>query len=143
MVMVAFTLPVQRGMFSVGQHVHARADASHGDRLPEHGNQHDEEHRETAHECQSLLKPLRREASDVKPARALGFRGSAATHRQNSFQPLPPVHFARRSLPRSRNALVITETELKLIASAANIGESSQPVKAYSTPAARGTPMAL
>lgn len=44
---------------------------------------------------------------------------------------------------RKRNALVITETELKLIASAAIIGESSIPVAEYSTPAASGIPSAL
>lgn len=36
-----------------------------------------------------------------------------------------------------------TETELKLIASAATIGESNQPVSVYSTPVASGTPSAL
>jgi len=44
---------------------------------------------------------------------------------------------------RRRNALVITETELRLIASAATIGDSSQPVNGNSTPAASGTPNAL
>jgi len=48
-----------------------------------------------------------------------------------------------RCLPRSRSALVMTETELKLMASAAIIGESSHPVKGYSTPAANGTPSEL
>ena len=37
----------------------------------------------------------------------------------------------------------MTEAELKLVASAANIGDKSQPVNAYSTPAASGTPIAL
>ena len=37
---------------------------------------------------------------------------------------LEPVHF----MPRNRSALKITEAELKLIASAAIIGDSSQPV---------------
>ena len=54
-----------------------------------------------------------------------------------------PDHSTRRSWPRKRSALVITDTELRLIASAANIGDSSQPVNAYSTPAASGTPIAL
>src|ERR1022692_1687492 len=43
----------------------------------------------------------------------------------------------------SRRALVITDTELKLIAAAAKIGLSSKPKNGYSTPAAMGTPMAL
>ena len=45
--------------------------------------------------------------------------------------------------PRKRSALPITDAELKLIASAAIIGDSSQPVNGYSTPAASGTPIAL
>lgn len=44
---------------------------------------------------------------------------------------------------RSRNALAITETEEKLIASAAITGESSTPKTGYSTPAAIGTPAVL
>ena len=41
------------------------------------------------------------------------------------------------------NAFVITETELKLIASAAIIGESNNPKNGYKTPAAIGTPKTL
>ena len=37
----------------------------------------------------------------------------------------------------------MTDTELRLMASAAITGESSQPVNGYSTPAASGTPSAL
>ena len=44
---------------------------------------------------------------------------------------------------RSRKAFVITDSELRLIATVAIIGESSQPVNGQSTPAARGTPSAL
>ena len=47
------------------------------------------------------------------------------------------------SAPRRRSALPITDAELRLIASAAIIGDSSQPVNGYSTPAASGTPSAL
>ncbi len=43
----------------------------------------------------------------------------------------------------SRSAFRITETELKLIAAAAMIGESSKPKKGYSTPAATGIPSTL
>ena len=42
-----------------------------------------------------------------------------------------------------RKALPTTDTELKLIATAAIIGDSSRPVNGYSTPAAIGTPIAL
>ena len=44
---------------------------------------------------------------------------------------------------RSRSALVITETELALIARAANIGLSRIPNAGYNTPAAMGTPAVL
>lgn len=44
---------------------------------------------------------------------------------------------------RSRKALVITDTELKLMAAAAIMGDSSRPKTGYSTPAATGTPRAL
>lgn len=44
---------------------------------------------------------------------------------------------------RSRSALVITETLLKLMAAAAKIGLSRIPKNGYSTPAAMGTPIAL
>ena len=44
---------------------------------------------------------------------------------------------------RNRSALLTTDTELKLIASAATIGDSIQPSHGYSAPAASGTPMPL
>jgi hypothetical protein len=44
---------------------------------------------------------------------------------------------------RSRNALPITDTELRLIAAAATMGDSSRPNIGYSTPAATGMPRAL
>ncbi|SPF41416.1 conserved hypothetical protein [Candidatus Sulfotelmatobacter kueseliae] len=44
---------------------------------------------------------------------------------------------------RNRSALVITETELKLMAAAAKMGLKSNPKNGYSTPAAIGTPTAL
>lgn len=44
---------------------------------------------------------------------------------------------------RKRNALLITETELKLIAAAAIIGDNKTPKNGYNTPAATGTPNAL
>ena len=43
----------------------------------------------------------------------------------------------------SRKAFEMTDTELRLMASAAIIGDSSQPVNGNSTPAASGTPSAL
>lgn len=43
----------------------------------------------------------------------------------------------------NRSALPITETELKLIAKAAIIGESSIPKNGNKTPAAIGTPKVL
>ena len=44
---------------------------------------------------------------------------------------------------RSRSALLITETELRLMAAPAIIGLSSKPKKGYSRPAATGMPRAL
>src|SRR5579863_509257 len=44
---------------------------------------------------------------------------------------------------RSRRALVITLTLLKLMAAAAKMGLSRMPKKGYKTPAAMGTPRAL
>jgi len=44
---------------------------------------------------------------------------------------------------RSRSALETTDSELILMASAAIIGDKSQPVTGYNTPAANGTPSAL
>ena len=43
----------------------------------------------------------------------------------------------------SLSALTITDTELKLIAAAAMMGESSKPKNGYSTPAAMGMPSTL
>ena len=44
---------------------------------------------------------------------------------------------------RRRRALLTTDTDDKLIASAAIIGESVTPNDGYNTPAAKGTPSAL
>ena len=44
---------------------------------------------------------------------------------------------------RNRRALVITDTELKVMAAAAIIGLNRMPNIGYRTPAAIGTPMAL
>jgi hypothetical protein len=55
-----------------------------------------------------------------------------------------PFHAMAQSFTRlSRNALVITDTELKLIAAAAMMGESNNPKKGYNKPAAIGTPNML
>ncbi len=58
------------------------------------------------------------------------------------FRAHPHGSHSNRVLP-SRNAFATTDTELRLIASAAIIGLSSRPVNGYSTPAAIGTPSAL
>ena len=47
------------------------------------------------------------------------------------------------STVRRRRAFAITETELKLMAAAASIGDNSSPNAGYSTPAAIGTPTVL
>lgn len=46
-------------------------------------------------------------------------------------------------VPRKRKALLMTDTELRLIASAAMIGDSSCPVNGYRSPAANGIPSVL
>ena len=53
------------------------------------------------------------------------------------------IRSIRHSTRFNRNALNTTDAELKLIASAAIIGDSNQPVNGYNTPAASGTPSAL
>ena len=45
--------------------------------------------------------------------------------------------------PLRRSAFEMTDTELWLMASAAIIGDSSQPVNGNNTPAASGTPRAF
>ena len=57
--------------------------------------------------------------------------------------PLSSPNYASSEVLRSLRALPMTETELKLMAAAANIGLSRMPKKGYRTPAATGTPSAL
>ncbi len=45
--------------------------------------------------------------------------------------------------PRRRSALLITDTELRLMAAAAMMGLSNTPKNGYRMPAATGTPNAL
>jgi len=52
----------------------------------------------------------------------------------------PVAHSFKR---RSRSALAMTDTELRLMAAAASIGLSRMPNAGYSTPAASGTPSRL
>lgn len=54
-----------------------------------------------------------------------------------------PFYNAYNDTRLNRNALAMTETELKLIANAAIIGDSKMPKNGYSMPAATGTPRAL
>jgi len=58
-----------------------------------------------------------------------------------TFAPFTLIYAS--SIFRSRKALLITETELRLIAAAASIGLSSRPNTGYRMPAATGTPMLL
>jgi len=50
---------------------------------------------------------------------------------------------AFRSTRLNRSALPITDTDERLIAAAANMGDSKVPVSGYKTLAATGTPTAL
>ena len=52
-------------------------------------------------------------------------------------------HASRSRKPLNRRALPITESELRLIASAATIGSRAGPPNGSRTPAARGTPSPL
>ena len=72
----------------------------------------------------------------------------------NSGQTMGPIDFLINALYSSMcgfhsfarfnlNAFTITDTELKLIAAAAMMGESSSPKNGYSTPAAIGIPSTL
>ncbi len=67
--------------------------------------------------------------------------------RANSPGAPPLRHLTGRltqsSAPLRRSAFAITETELRLIAAAASIGDKSRCSHGYSTPAAMGTPTAL
>src|SRR5688500_5551024 len=67
-------------------------------------------------------------------------RFEECSHLHASISPAIRDHSSTR---RSRSALPMTDTELKLIAAAAIIGDSSTPNSGYSTPAATGIPAAL
>ena len=53
------------------------------------------------------------------------------------------VLISHNGMRRSLSAFPMTETELALIANAANIGESNRPKIGYKIPAAMGTPRLL
>ena len=73
-------------------------------------------------------------------------RRTARWSRLAALSPKCPVPFAcvttYSSMRRSRSALAMTDTELKVIAALATIGDSRIWKTGYSTPAARGTPSA-
>ena len=69
----------------------------------------------------------RRSANEDLCARVRRRESLRAVRRGTADRPGGPGGHSRAV--RKRNALVITETELRLIASAAIIGDSSQPVK--------------
>lgn len=79
-----------------------------------------------------LLPKIRRGSTCMKgqkaqfrtPASTAIMRSAGRCHERTMSSP-PASYFA---VPRSRSALVMTETELKLIASAAIIGDNSCPV---------------
>jgi hypothetical protein len=62
---------------------------------------------------------------------------------RHPFKKPPPMPAAQILAFRNRNAFEMTDAELRLIANAAIIGDSSHPVNGYNTPAAKGTPSAL
>lgn len=81
--------------------------------------------------------PLREQDHVPSISRMRPFLGSTP---QQVFSQSRAAHKATR---RSRSALAITETELKLMATAAIMGLNNTPRNGYRTPAAIGTPAAL
>ena len=57
---------------------------------------------------------------------------------------IQPIKFSRYNFnPLNLKELIITDTELKLIANAAIIGDSKMPKNGYKSPAATGMPRTL
>ena len=96
-----------------------------------------------------LLVGTRHAPECARYGRAGWQSGDGRLHRQAVFQGL--TLRKATSIPggvpytdlRSRRALKTTEAELRLIANAANMGESKRPTNGYRTPEASGTPRAL
>ena len=94
---------------------------------------------------------LRRAVVVVRRARRLahGRCDGCATDHSDEREADEPAHHQREYMPvhtracLRRSELPITETELKLIAAAAIIGDSSRPNNGKRTPAAIGTPAEL
>ena len=81
----------------------------------------------------------------IHERRTLVGRASARAHVRDSglSQMKARLRSPQSFVVRNRNALPTTDTDDKLIARLAMIGDSSQPSAGYNTPAARGTPSAL
>src|SRR6266699_2528140 len=104
--------------------------------------QHLEPRRESACEQQTKIERMMETKFREEPLRKAGLLSSVTCH------PSPvtrhPSSLASQILARrSRSALPITDTELKLIAAAASIGLRRIPKNGYRTPAASGTPSEL
>lgn len=65
---------------------------------------------------------------DVARKTNTDIKGAAITPQPLCSNPVIFLQLAYSASPRSRNALKITDAELRLVASAAIMGESSQPV---------------
>lgn len=74
-----------------------------------------------------------------------GDKSGSTAHLHGAIISLFGAPFKSTGLPAclSRSALVITETELRLIAKAATMGDNSMPFTGYNKPAASGIPSAL
>ncbi len=93
---------------------------------------------------QTRRAPNRHAGSMVKMRTAAWRQRAPGRAKQARGFALRATHAARSSLiPRRRNAFDTTDTDDRLIASAAIIGDSTMPNTGYSTPAAIGTPIAL
>jgi len=87
--------------------------------------------------------PLPAKQAEPVGSRLQGSKQPEGRILERSSQPVRiPDHFYRR-IRLSLSAFPITDTELMLIAAAANIGETRIPVKGKRMPAATGTPSAL
>ncbi len=89
----------------------------------------------------SLTRKLPIEVRDVADC-SQGDQEDGARQLSDRSRRLRPLH-AQSISRRSRSALPMTETELRLIAALAIIGLRSRPNHGYNTPAASGTPRAL
>ena len=92
--------------------------------------------------CEISWERLSGTAVDLQRRFGLRLPQICPTDRALELTQVVLYHFGSPCIP-NRSALVITDTEDKLIARAASSGLKSHPVTGYKTPAAMGMPRAL